>query len=127
MFNETENSKEVICPIYYENHFYGGAMPQITTFTNIDFGDIRVVYLNGAPYFCLRDVCVALEFENVDAFMSYIIKEIDKKCSNSKCLFIVENKNKDTVNQTNMDILKYVDDNYLKELGNNVYNVYRSR
>ena len=77
MFNDTENSREVICPIYYENHFYGGTIPQITTFTNIDFGDIRVVYLNNRPYFCLRDVCVALEFENITASMTDILREID--------------------------------------------------
>ena len=77
MSNNTENQREVVCPIYYENHFYGGAIPQISKFTNIDFGEIRVVYLNGRPYFCLRDICVALEFEDVDASMRNILREID--------------------------------------------------
>jgi prophage antirepressor-like protein len=71
------NNNEVVCPIYYENHFYGGVMPQISKFTNIDFGEIRVVYLNSTPYFCLRDVCRALEFEDINASMRDILREID--------------------------------------------------
>ena len=54
------------------------------------------------------------------------IKEIDKYCSNNKCLFIIndeEDKISETV-QTNMEILNYVKKNYYKKYGSNIFSVY---
>jgi len=55
---------------------------------------------------------------------SRYIKEIDDYCSNNKCLFIVEYRDKYSTNQTNVEILKYINRNYLKEIGGNVFEIY---
>lgn len=52
------------------------------------------------------------------------IEEIDKYCSNNKCLFIIESRSELTTNQTNTDILEYVEKNYIQDVGGNVFKVY---
>lgn len=44
------------CPIYFENHEFGGHLYSIEEFTNINFGNIRTTILNGKPYFAAMDV-----------------------------------------------------------------------
>ena len=52
------------------------------------------------------------------------IDEIDKYCSSKKCLFIIENRSEMTTNQTNVDILEYIQENYIQDIGSNVFKVY---
>ena len=52
------------------------------------------------------------------------IEEIDDYCSFNKCLFILENRGEDSTNQTSVEILRYVEDNYMLEMGGNMYKVY---
>lgn len=40
-------------------------MNEIKIFENKDFGEIRTSVVNGEPYFCLADVCKALDINNV--------------------------------------------------------------
>ena len=42
----------------------------IQTFTNADFGSVRVVDVNGEPWFVAADVCKALEIEKTDRALS---------------------------------------------------------
>lgn len=42
----------------------------IQTFTNTDFGSVRVVDVNGEPWFVAADVCKALEIEKTDRALS---------------------------------------------------------
>lgn len=54
------------------------------------------------------------------------IKEIDDHCSKNKCMFIM-NDYEDSISvtiQTNMDILKYVQKNYMGIYNSNVFSVY---
>jgi len=54
------------------------------------------------------------------------IKEIDKYCKNNKCLFIMNDQEKEisiTI-QTNMEILKYIQDNYRAIYNSNIFSVY---
>lgn len=55
---------------------------------------------------------------------SKYIEEIAEYCSNNKCLFIIESRNEESTNQTNTDILEYVEDNYIQDIGGNVFKVY---
>lgn len=54
------------------------------------------------------------------------IKEIKKNCQEEECLFIINNNelDKKTYNQTNSDILKYVNKNYNKIYATSIYGVY---
>ena len=52
------------------------------------------------------------------------IEEIDEYCSDRKCLFIIENRSEESINQTNTDILEYIEDNYIQDVGGNVFKVY---
>lgn len=55
---------------------------------------------------------------------SKYISEIDEYCSSNKCLFIIENRGKESTNQTNTDILEYVEENYIQDISSNVFKVY---
>jgi len=52
------------------------------------------------------------------------IEEIDEYCSENKCLFILENREEESTNQTNVDILKYIEDNYLAQISGSIYKIY---
>lgn len=56
--------------------------------------------------------------------VSRYIEEIDEYCSENKCLFILENRGEESTNQTNVDILKYVEDNYMQNIGGSIYKIY---
>lgn len=44
------------CPIYFENHEFGGHLYSIEEFTNINFGTVRTTFLNGKPYFSAKEI-----------------------------------------------------------------------
>ena len=76
--NNKNFNSAIRCPIYYDNNAYGGSLvSDISTFTNINFGSIRTINLGAGVYFCLRDICKALGFENEKASMYAIIKDLD--------------------------------------------------
>lgn len=49
-------------------------MNQLQLFSNPEFGNVRVVEINGEPQFCLSDVCSALELPQV----AKVIQRLDK-------------------------------------------------
>ena len=54
------------------------------------------------------------------------IKEIDKYCKKNKCLFIINDQEESlsiTI-QTNMEILKYIQNNYTAKFNSSLYSVY---
>lgn len=52
------------------------------------------------------------------------IDEIEEYCISNKCLFIIENRSEPATNQTNIDILEYIQENYIQDIGSNVFKVY---
>ena len=40
-------------------------MNQLQIFKNNEFGEIRTVQLNNEPYFCMADICKALDINNI--------------------------------------------------------------
>lgn len=55
---------------------------------------------------------------------SKYIEEIDDYCSENKCLFIIENRSEESTNQTNTEILEYIEGNYVQDVSSNVFKVY---
>lgn len=53
-------NNNAICPIYFEDHSFGGFVNQIENFTNINFGTVRTTVINGKPYFASVDICRGL-------------------------------------------------------------------
>ena len=51
---------------------------QLQIFNNKDLGQVRVIGNNGNPLFCLRDICEALNIQNVSDVKSAIDREFDK-------------------------------------------------
>ena len=39
-------------------------MNELKIFNNKEFGEIRIAIINGEPWFCLADICRALELTN---------------------------------------------------------------
>ena len=63
MLNEnfTTTNGEFRCPIYFEDHSYGGIVSQIENLVNYDFGfAVRSTFINGKPYFAAVDICKGL-------------------------------------------------------------------
>ena len=56
--------KVIRCPVYMEDHTYGGNIARIESFTNINFGKMRTTVINGKPYFCCIDICRALGLDS---------------------------------------------------------------
>ena len=50
-------------------------MKDITTFESLEFGAIRTQIINGEPYFCLPDVCRALEIKNISQLKTRLNKD----------------------------------------------------
>lgn len=50
-------------------------MNGITTFENLEFGAIRTQIINNEPYFCLPDVCRALEIKNISQLKTRLNKD----------------------------------------------------
>ena len=49
------------CPIYFEDHSYGGIVSQIENLVDYDFGfTVRSTFINGVPYFAAVDICKGL-------------------------------------------------------------------
>ncbi len=67
-----------ICPIYFENHEFGGHLYSIENFTNFKFGCIRTTILNGKPYFSAKDICrgLCLDTDNVSRFVSEAVNDL---------------------------------------------------
>ena len=67
-----------ICPIYFENHEFGGHLYSIENFTNFKFGCIRTTILNGKPYFAALDICRGLYISdsNSGAYVSEAVNNI---------------------------------------------------
>ena len=40
-------------------------MDNLQVFTKDEFGTIRTVQMNGEPYFCMVDICKALDLNNI--------------------------------------------------------------
>ena len=58
---------------------------KVYEFSNELFGKLRVVCLDGELYFCLNDICRAMEYKNMDSAVSDIKKAIVKsKTKNTK-------------------------------------------
>lgn len=55
--NENTN---ITCPVYFENHEFGGHLYSIENFTNINFGNVRTTIINNKPYFSAIDLCRGL-------------------------------------------------------------------
>lgn len=51
---------------------------QLQIFNNKDLGQVRVIGNNGNPLFCLRDICEALNIQNVSDVKNAIDREFDK-------------------------------------------------
>lgn len=59
MNNNYQNN--ITCPIYFENHDFGGIISQVENLINYDFGfAIRTTFINSKPYFCAIDICRGL-------------------------------------------------------------------
>ena len=56
-----KNHNQPICPLISENHEFLGTIKDISTFINIDLGNVRTVNIENNPYFFMRDVCDILE------------------------------------------------------------------
>ena len=55
------------CPIYFEDHSFGGIVSQIENLINYDFGfNIRSTFINGKVYFCANDICKGLALNTKD-------------------------------------------------------------
>jgi prophage antirepressor-like protein len=67
-----------ICPIYFENHEFGGHLYSIENFTNFKFGCIRTTILNGKPYFAAKDICIGLCLgtDNISRFVSEAVNDL---------------------------------------------------
>lgn len=53
------------------------------------------------------------------------IEEIDNYCKKEKCLFVInDEENKSRINQTNHEILDYVQENYIKQYSSNIFSIY---
>lgn len=50
-------------------------MNGITTFENLEFGAIRTKIIKDEPYFCLPDVCGALEIKNISQLKTRLNKD----------------------------------------------------
>lgn len=75
----------------------GVYMNNITIFNNPEFGDIRTEIINGEPWFCLSDVCKALDLEQVSRVKTRLnldgvttSKVIDSMGRNQEATFINE-------------------------------------
>ena len=60
--------KQLQCPIYFENHQFGGHVSSIENFTNMDLGMVRTTFLNGKPYFSATDLCRGLQLNTKNTF-----------------------------------------------------------
>lgn len=56
-----KNHNQPICPFISENHEFLGTVKDISTFINMDLGNVRTVNIENNPYFFMRDVCDILE------------------------------------------------------------------
>ena len=72
------NYENTICPIYFEDHHFGGHVSSIENFTNLNLGTVKTTFLNRKPYFCATDICrgLCLNTENTGVFVSEAVKDI---------------------------------------------------
>ena len=59
-----KNHNQPFCPFISENHEFLGTIKDISTFINIDLGNVRTVNIENNPYFFMRDVCDILEIHS---------------------------------------------------------------
>lgn len=85
------NYENTICPIYFEDHQFGGHVSSIENFTNLNFGTVRTTFLNRKPYFCGVDICrgLCLNPKNSHQFIMEAVRDIldtytpsQNKCQN---------------------------------------------
>lgn len=67
----------IISTIEFDNHKYAGINYEIPRFTNIDFGIVKVIYINSTPYFCLIDICRILGFDAINYASNNIRRRVD--------------------------------------------------
>ena len=135
------DDKYLYTSISHEDNFYKGKMVASHFDFMIDSISDVIERHDGYRYYLLGNFAylVKLELgEKIDKFdlinngnMGYngeyrYIDEIDNYCkkNNNKCLFIVESKDENSTNQTNVEILKYVQDSYIKEISSNIFEIY---
>ena len=122
----------------YEN-FYEGRMVGNYLYSSVDSIDKIIEKYEWDRYYLLGNFAYIVKLSNGDEInkfdlinngnMGYdgsskYISEIDDYCSSNKCLFIIESRSEESTNQTNMDILEYVEANYIQDIGGNVFKVY---
>lgn len=122
----------------YEN-FYEGRMVGNYIYGTVDSIDKLIDKYEWDRYYLLGNFSYIVKLSNGDEInkfdlinngnMGYdgsskYIKEIDEYCSSNKCLFIIENRSEESTNQTNTDILEYIEDNYLQDISSSVFKVY---
>ena len=75
-------------------------MNEIKIFENQEFGSIRTVEVNNEPYFCMADVCRALEIANVSQVKTRLRK--DGVISNEVIDSVGRKQNANFVNESNL-------------------------
>lgn len=63
--NQIISNNNLICPIYFEDHKFGGNITSIENFTSLKFEHgVKTTIINGEPYFCASDICLGLYLDN---------------------------------------------------------------
>ncbi len=75
-------------------------MNELQIYNNEEFGDIRTVTINNEPFFCMADICKALEISNVSQVKTRLNQ--DGVISNEVIDSIGRKQNANFVNESNM-------------------------
>lgn len=68
---------ELNCPMYFENHNYGGLVSEIENLINHDLGvTVRTIFINSKPYFCAVDICKGLSLD-LDRSSEYTMQAVN--------------------------------------------------
>ena len=67
------NNYVIECPIYFEDHRFGGHVASIENLTSVDLDVVRTTILNGKPYFAAADVCKGLY---IDSYRHAVIEAV---------------------------------------------------
>lgn len=63
--NQVIPNNSLMCPIYFEDHKFGGNITSIENFTSFKFDHgVKTTIINGEPYFCASDICLGLYLDN---------------------------------------------------------------